>query len=204
MRVPPHQVPNAPSSTLRQLPLLRACFTPYSPTMDSTNGTNSTHGDSREPPSDSTARLEFERLCQLFDVTRFSFPPTKEFQELLRVTSTVPTQPDLLAEFASAELKNLSVKEHLHILRVIDRFLKHLHILSLEVSEELLRRLVTSNLDEKSVRLTMHLLTDTLQLSVAEICFVNRMARPNPPAPAPTPNPRASHPKVPSLRPPAL
>lgn len=176
--------------------------------MDSTDGTKSTPGGSREPPSDSTATLGFERLCQLFDVTHFSFPPTKEFQELLRVTSTLPTQPDLLAEFARAELKNLSVKEHLHLLRVLDRFLRHIHILRLEISEELLRRLLTNNLDEKYVRAAMHLLTDTLQLSVAEICFVNRMARPNPPAPAPvpapTPTPRASHPKVPSLRPPAL
>lgn len=56
--------------------------------------------------------------------------------------------------------------------------MQYLHILMLEFSEELFRRLSARDLDEKHLGAAVHLLTDTLQLSVAEACLLNKLARP--------------------------
>lgn len=48
----------------------------------------------------------------------------------------------------------------------------------MEASEELFHRLSARELDEKHVGTAVHLLTDTLQLSVAETCLLNKLARP--------------------------
>lgn len=74
--------------------------------------------------------------------------------------------------------RSLSNKELRLLIAATDQFMQYLQRLILEASEELFHRLSARELDEKHVGTAVHLLTDTLQLSVAETCLLNKLARP--------------------------
>lgn len=88
------------------------------------------------------------------------------------------TARELFAKVSETDLSSLSDKELRLLIEAIDQFSKCLHIIALEASEELFHRLSAHELDEKLLGNAVHLLTDTLQLSVSEICLLNKLARP--------------------------
>lgn len=79
---------------------------------------------------------------------------------------------------SKTDLRSLSYKELRLLIAATDQFRQYLQSLILEASEELFHRLSARELDEKHVGTAVHLLTDTLQLSVAETCLLNKLARP--------------------------
>lgn len=79
---------------------------------------------------------------------------------------------------SKTDLRSLSNKELRLLIAATDQFMQYLQRLILEASEELFHRLSARELDEKHVGTAVHLLTDTLQLSVAETCLLNKLARP--------------------------
>lgn len=78
---------------------------------------------------------------------------------------------------SKTDLRSLSNKELRLLIAATDQFMQYLQRLILEASEELFHRLSARELDEKHVGTAVHLLTDTLQLSVAETCLLKKLAR---------------------------
>lgn len=165
-------MPSCPPSTFQQVTLVRTGLKPYSPTMDITDGKPI------EPPSKATAGQTIERLYQRLDHVRASGPPAKNPRSLQNIATVLSTGRELFAKVSGSDLSTLSNRELRLLIQALDQFMQYLHILMLEFSEELFRRLSARDLDEKHLGAAVHLLTDTLQLSVAEACLLNKLARP--------------------------
>lgn len=137
-----------------------------------------TDGKSNEPPTNAQAGQAVERLYQRRNHVRASGPPPKNSRSLQSVAAVLSTARELFAKVSETDLSSLSDKELRLLIEAIDQFSKCLHIIALEASEELFHRLSAHELDEKLLGNAVHLLTDTLQLSVSEICLLNKLARP--------------------------
>lgn len=88
------------------------------------------------------------------------------------------TARELAARVSETDLSSLSHKEIRLLVEAVDQFMQYLHGLILEASEELFHLLSARDLEEKHIVTAVHLLTDTLQLSLAESCLLNKLARP--------------------------
>lgn len=172
MRVPPQAKPRCSPCTLSPVALLPTGLIPYSPTMDITDGK------SNEPPSNAEAGQTIERLYQRRDHVPASGPRAINSRSFQSVAAVLSTARELFAVVSKTDLRSLSNKELRLLIAATDQFMQYLQRLILEASEELFHRLSARELDEKHVGTAVHLLTDTLQLSVAETCLLNKLARP--------------------------